>query len=130
MDFEPFTVPGFTSQQLELLKDKLSKTQYPNELEKDVGWKYGAPTWAVQPMVKEWLESYDWEIARNEMNRWHHYHTTIDGLAIHFVHEPSSNPDAVPIVLVHGWPSSFYEFHKIIEPLRDGLHGNQVLCNK
>lgn len=126
MDFEPFTVPSFSSKDLELLRDKLSKPIYPNELEQDVGWSYGAPTWAVKPLVEKWLNDFDWEVSRAEMNRWHHYHTTIDGLRIHLVHEPSSCPDAIPILLLHGWPSSFYEFHKIIEPLRDGLHGNQV----
>ncbi|KAG2223613.1 hypothetical protein INT45_009972 [Circinella minor] len=125
-DIEPFTVPSFTPEQLALLKDKLSKPIFPNELEEDYGWDYGAPTWAVKPMATEWLENYDWEKPRAEMNRWHHYHTTIDGLKVHFVHEPSSNPNAIPIMLLHGWPSTFYEFHKVIEPLRDGVNGGQA----
>ena len=128
-DIEPFTVPSFTPEQLALLKDKLSKPVFPNELEEDYGWDYGAPTWAVKPMATEWLENYDWESPRTEMNRWHHYHITLDGLNVHFVHEPSSNPDAIPIMLVHGWPSTFYEFHKVIEPLRDGANGGQVKNN-
>ncbi|KAI8145973.1 Alpha/Beta hydrolase protein [Fennellomyces sp. T-0311] len=125
-DIEPFTVPSFTPEQLAFLKDKLSKPVYPNELEEDYKWDYGAPTWAVKPLAEEWLGNYDWEKPRTKMNRWHHYHTTIDGLKVHFVHEPSSNPDAIPIMLVHGWPSTFYEFHKVIEPLRDGANGEQA----
>lgn len=126
MSIEPFTIPSFTSEQLSFLKDRLSKTIYPNELEVDVGWKYGAPTWAVKPLVKAWLEDFDWEKPRKEMNQWHHYRTTIQGLKIHFVHEPSSHPDAVPLLLINGWPSTFYEYHKVIQPLRDGELGGQV----
>ncbi|KAJ8651814.1 hypothetical protein O0I10_012606 [Lichtheimia ornata] len=125
MSIEPFTIPSFTSEQLSLLKDKLSKTLYPNELEVDVGWTYGAPTWAVKPLVKAWLEDFDWEKPRKEMNQWHHYRTTIQGLKIHFVHEPSNHPDAVPLLLINGWPSTFYEYHKVIQPLRDGELGGQ-----
>lgn len=125
MEFEPFTVPSFEPEQLELLRDKLSKPIFPNELEQDVGWEYGAPAWAVKPMLDAWKD-YDFEKPREEMNRWHHYRTQIEDLKIHCVHEPSPHPDAIPIMLLHGWPSSFYEFHKIIEPLRDGANGNQV----
>ncbi|KAI8366048.1 Alpha/Beta hydrolase protein [Radiomyces spectabilis] len=123
-EFKPFTVPSFTPEQQQALHSKLDAAIFPNELEQDVGWSYGAPTWAVQNMIKEWL-NYDFEEARKEMNQWHHYRTQIDGLKIHFVHEPSPQPDAIPILLLHGWPSSFYEFHKIIAPLRDGDDGNQ-----
>lgn len=130
MSIEPFTIPSFTSEQLSLLKDKLSKTLYPNELEVDVGWTYGAPTWAVKPLVKAWLEDFDWEKPRKEMNQWHHYRTTIQGLKIHFVHEPSNHPDAVPLLLINGWPSTFYEYHKVIQPLRDGELGGQVCSSR
>ncbi|KAI8136722.1 Alpha/Beta hydrolase protein [Fennellomyces sp. T-0311] len=125
MSIEPFEVPSIPSDRFELLKQKLRNAEYPNELEKDVGWKYGAPRWAVEPLVQEWLNNYDWEKARAEMNRWHHYRVPIQGLNIHFIHEPSSNPDAVALLLLNGWPSNFYEFHKIIEPLRDGVHSGQ-----
>lgn len=126
MHVEPFEVPSFSPEQLSLLKDKLSKTTWPNELQEDVGWDYGAPTWAVEPVAKAWLEDYDWEVARAKMNRWHHYHGTLQDLKIHFIHERSSDPDAIPILLLHGWPSTFYEFHDVIDNLRDGAFGGQV----
>ena len=78
-------------------------------------------------MVEKWLHDYDFEVARTEINQWHHYHTPIDGLKIHFIHEPSPQPGAIPILLCHGWPSTFYEFHKVINTLRDGQDGKQVM---
>ena len=126
MSIEPFEVPSFTPEQLSLLKEKLRTTVYPNELEANVGWNYGAPTWAVKPLVQAWLQDFDWEKSRKEMNQWHHYRTTIQDLKIHFIHEPSNHPDAVPLLLINGWPSTFYEYHKVIQPLRDGELGGQV----
>ncbi|KAJ8656059.1 hypothetical protein O0I10_008281 [Lichtheimia ornata] len=126
MHVEPFEVPSFSPEQLALLKDKLSKTTYPNELQEDVGWDYGAPTWAVEPVAKAWLEDYDWEVARAKMNQWHHYHGNLQGMKIHFIHERSSDPNAIPLLLLHGWPSTFYEFHNVIDDLRDGAFGGQA----
>ena len=126
MSIERFEIPSIPAERLALLKEKLKNAEYPNELEKDVGWTYGAPRWAVEPLVNAWLNDYDWEEARTEMNRWHHYQVTIQGLRIHFIHEPSNNSDSIPLLLLNGWPSNFYEYHKIIEPLRDGENGAQV----
>lgn len=122
---ESFEIPEFPKKKQEQLKEKLSDIVWPNELEKEYGWTLGAPSWAVKPLLEEW-QGFDWEEPRAEMTQWHHYRMKIDGLLIHYVHERSSNPNAVPIVLLHGWPSTFYEFHKLINPLRDGLRGNQV----
>jgi epoxide hydrolase len=125
-----FHIPEFTQNQLELLRDRTSQIIWPNELEKDYGWTLGAPTWAVKPLVEQWVHGYDWQVPRAEMQRWHHYQMKVDGLLMHYVHERSSHTDAIPIVLLHGWPSTFYEFHKLIEPLRDGIRGNQVGTRK
>ena len=123
-----FKIPSIPLRQLELLREKLKNVEYPNELEKNstVGWKYGAPRWAVEPLVQSWLHDYDWEKARIRMNYWNHYHAMIHGLHVHFIHEPSDELDAIPLLLMNGWPSNFYEFYKVIEPLRDGDNGNQV----
>ncbi|KAI7859256.1 Alpha/Beta hydrolase protein [Circinella umbellata] len=122
-----FKIPSIPLRQLELLREKLKNVEYPNELEKNstVGWKYGAPRWAVEPLVQSWLHDYDWEKARIRMNYWNHYHAMIHGLHVHFIHEPSDELDAIPLLLMNGWPSNFYEFYKVIEPLRDGDNDNQ-----
>ncbi|KAI9253775.1 Alpha/Beta hydrolase protein [Phascolomyces articulosus] len=126
MSIEPFEIPSIPPERLALLNEKLKNAEYPNELETDVGWKYGAPRWAVEPLVQTWLNDYDWEKVRAKMNQWHHYHATIDGLRVHFIHEPSKNPDAIPLLLLNGWPSTFYEYHKVINPLRDGASNTQA----
>ncbi|KAI8338532.1 Alpha/Beta hydrolase protein [Chlamydoabsidia padenii] len=125
-DIIPFVVPSLSDKQKNQLQEKLADATYPNELETKVGWEYGAPTWAVKSMADTWQHDYDFEKARQEINQWKHYHTKIDGLNIHFIHEPSPHPNAIPILLCHGWPSTFYEFHKVIAPLRDGLNGAQA----
>ncbi|KAI9493382.1 epoxide hydrolase N terminus-domain-containing protein [Zychaea mexicana] len=90
------------------LKERLRNAEYPDELEREVGWKYEAYRWAVKPYVNYWFNNYDWEKPRAELNRWHHYQVTIQDLRLHFVHEPSSQPGgAVPLVLINGWPSNF-----------------------
>ncbi|KAL0095208.1 Alpha/Beta hydrolase protein [Phycomyces blakesleeanus] len=125
-EIRPFIVPSFSPEKTRWLQERLKTSNYPNELTEDVGWTHGAPRWAVEPLAKIWAHGFDWEIPRAKMNSWRHYHTTIDDINLHFVHEPSSHKDAIPILLLHGWPSTFYEFHKIIEPLRDGVNGGQA----
>ncbi|RCI07274.1 epoxide hydrolase [Rhizopus stolonifer] len=119
---EPFTIPSLDTQEL---SQKLSHVRFPQELDQDqesIGWKLGAPSWAVKEMLEKWKQ-FDWETSKQEMSRWHHYHTRIHDLKIHFVHEPTTAENATPIVLLHGWPSTFYEFHK---PLRDGSVNSQA----
>ncbi|KAI8330325.1 Alpha/Beta hydrolase protein [Chlamydoabsidia padenii] len=124
---ESFEIPRFTETQLSDLHYRLDHTIYPQELNAPVGWKYGTPRRALQPLAQEWRHQYDWEQARDEMNQWHHFKlTTNDGMKIHFIHESSSQPNAIPLLLLHGWPSTFYEFHKVINPLRDGAHNGQA----
>ena len=111
MSIEPFEIPSIPSGRLASLKERLKNAEYPNELEKDVGWSHGVPRWAVEPLVTAWLNDYNWEKSRTEMNRRHHYKVTIQDLCVHFIHEPSNNPEDIPLLLINGWPSNFYEYH-------------------
>jgi hypothetical protein len=126
MTIETFEVPSFTPEQRQQLQERLSNAIYPHEFEKNVGWTYGAPKWAVEPILNVWRNEFDWEESRAEMARWHHVKANIDGVGVHCVHETSHQSGAIPIMLLHGWPSTFYEYHKVIEPLRDGADGVQV----
>ncbi|KAJ7318550.1 Alpha/Beta hydrolase protein [Mycena albidolilacea] len=65
----------------------------------------------------EWLTSFDWEVQQAELNGFRQFTTVIEGLKIHFVHERSQDPNAIPLVLLHGWGGSFHEFSPVIKPL-------------
>ena len=72
-----------------------------------------------QRMVNYWQTKFDWRAQEKKLNELPQFMTTIDGLDIHFVHVKSSNPNAMPLMLVHGWPGSIVEFTKIIGPLTE-----------
>lgn len=116
---EKFEIPRLDKEEL---LSKLNSARYPQELDDDtnVNWNLGTPTWAVKQLVEKWKNDFDWEQKRQELHQWNHYKTNINNLNIHFIHEISTQENAVPLILLHGWPSTFYEFHKMIQPLRDG----------
>lgn len=80
-----------------------------------------------------WLNTFDWRKAEESLNCFANYELTVNDIDLHFIHERSSDPDAIPLILSHGWPGSIYEFHKIIKKLTSpGLPctGHWSKCNK
>ena len=104
------------------LRDRLRRTRWP-ESETADGWSQGTPLAYVRKLCRYWLEDYDWRAAEARLNRFPQFTTEIDGLRIHFIHVRSPNPDAVPLLMTHGWPGSVAEFHKVIGPLIDPVAG-------
>lgn len=100
------------------LIDRLSRTRWPDELE-DAHWDYGIPLTYMKKLSEYWRDSYSWRTYEARLNRFPQYTTTIDGQNIHFLHVRSPEPDAIPLILTHGWPGSIVEFMHIIEPLTD-----------
>jgi pimeloyl-ACP methyl ester carboxylesterase len=75
-------------------------------------------------LVAYWHNTFDWEAQERSLNRWRHFRTTIDGVRLHFIHEPGRGPHPLPIIVTHGWPGSFAEMQKIIPLLTDpASHG-------
>jgi epoxide hydrolase len=108
------------------LKDRLSRTRWPDQID-GTGWEYGVPVAYMKELVSHWQTKYDWRQQEQELNKLEQFVTRIDGLDIHFVHVRSKAKDAVPLVIVHGWPGSFVESHKIIGPLTDPVaHGGKA----
>jgi epoxide hydrolase len=70
-----------------------------------------------QGVCQYWAEDYDWRGREALLNRFAQFTIEIDGLDIHFVHARSPHPNAMPLIITHGWPGSIVEFHKVIEPL-------------
>jgi pimeloyl-ACP methyl ester carboxylesterase len=107
--------------ELDDLFDRLARTRWPDELP-GVGWEYGIPLARVKELVQHWRTQYDWRKHEAELNELPQYTTEIDGQNIHFVHVRSADPDALPLILTHGWPGSFLELLGVIRPLSEKFH--------
>ena len=80
-------------------------------------WSQGAPLKWIQEICRYWAEDYDWRGREARSIAFAQFTTEIDGLGIHFLHVRSPHPDAMPLIITHGWPGSVVEFTKVIEPL-------------
>jgi pimeloyl-ACP methyl ester carboxylesterase len=108
------------------LKYRLEHTRWP-ERETVKDWSQGVPLSDLRALVEYWRKDYDWRRGEAALNRFPQYRTTIDGLSIHFIHVRSKHPDALPIILTHGWPSTMMLFRDVIGPLADPTaHGGRA----
>ena len=108
------------------LKSRLRNTRWP-EAELVDDWSQGAPLKWIKEVCGYWAEQYDWRSREAALNRFAQFTTDIDGLGIHFIHARSPHPQAIPLIITHGWPGSVVEFHKVIEPLVDPVaHGGNA----
>ena len=103
---------------LDDLKDRLARTRWPDQLP-GVGWDYGIALDYVKELAEYWRTSYDWRVHEQRLNAFPQFTTTIDGQNIHFLHVRSTERDALPLIITHGWPGSVVEFMEIIGPLTD-----------
>jgi epoxide hydrolase len=100
------------------LADRLARTRWPDELP-GAGWGRGVPLGYLEELAGYWRDGYDWRANEARLNRLPQFTTTIDGQTIHFLHVRSPEPDALPLLVVHGYPSSIVEFTRIVGPLTD-----------
>jgi epoxide hydrolase len=114
----PFTVE-VPEAELDDLRERLDRTRWPDDLP---GPGYGIPGDVLRPLAAYWRDGYDWRAAEARLNAWPQFRTTIDGARIHFAHLRSPAPDATPLLLLHGWPSSIVEFTDLAGPLLDSFH--------
>jgi len=111
---------------LEDLQTRLGLARFPDQIE-GAGWDYGTELGYLKELVAYWRDEYDWRAEEAKLNAFDHFKTNIDGLDIHFIHQRSKEPNAMPIVITHGWPGSIAEFSKIIGPLTDPVaHGGKA----
>lgn len=103
---------------LDDLRDRLARTRWPDELP-GVGWSRGVPLGYMKELTDYWRTTYDWRVHEARLNDFPQFTTRIDGQNIHFLHVRSPEPDALPLVLTHGWPGSVVEFLEVIGPLSD-----------
>jgi pimeloyl-ACP methyl ester carboxylesterase len=103
---------------LDDLRDRLARTRWPSELP-GPGWSRGVPVEYLLELAEYWRTGYDWREHEARLNELPQFVTDIDGASVHFLHVRSPEPDALPLILTHGWPGSIVEFLDIIEPLTD-----------
>lgn len=105
---------------LDDLQDRLSKARFPDEAEAvAAGWHNGTDITYMKELVDYWQRKYDWRKHEARLNKFVQFKAEVNGVDIHFIHERSKQPNAKPIILTHGWPDSFYRFHKVIPMLAE-----------
>jgi pimeloyl-ACP methyl ester carboxylesterase len=117
-DFPDFIVA------IEDLKRRVDGTRWPSSIFAD-DWSRGVPKSYLQSVAHYWVHAFDWELWQARLSRMPHFRTEIEGQPIHFLHYRSKRHDAMPLVMTHGWPSSFMEFDHVVPTL---LKGNSEIC--
>lgn len=99
------------------LRRRLAATRWPDELP-----GFGMPVAQTRELAEYWRAGYDWRKQEARLNELPQFTTEIDGQTIHFIHLRSKREDALPLLIVHGWPGSIVEFMKVYEPLAENFH--------
>ena len=121
----PFRV-AIPQADLDDLQDRLARTRLPQPAPGD-DWTYGTPNAYLREVVDLWQNGFDWRAQEVRMNAFPHFVTEIDGQTVHFLHVPSVEENATPLLLVHTYPGSFVEFLDMIGPLTDPVaHGGKA----
>lgn len=115
-DIKPFRIE-IPQSEIDDLGRRLAATRWPDELP-----GYGFPLSQAQRLAEYWRTGYDWREQEARLNDLPQFTTTIDGQNVHFIHLRSKREDALPLLLVHGWPGSVVEFMKVYRPLAESFH--------
>jgi len=114
----PFRV-AIEEQDLDDLRARLAHARWPATDRPESGWRRGVPQAYLQRLVEYWRTDFDWRAQEAQLNALPQYMTTIDGQTVHFAHVRSPEPNALPLLVSHGYPSSIAEFLQIVGPLTD-----------
>lgn len=117
MHAQPFTI-NVPQPTIDDLRVRLARTRWPDEVD-GAGWNYGTNLDYLQSLIQYWQHEFDWWTQEGKLNQFAHFCADIDGFGLHFIHERGNGPNPLPIMLLHGWPKSFYHFYKIIPMLTD-----------
>jgi len=116
-EIRPFRI-DIPQADLDDLRQRIGATRWPGD-PAGPGWARGIPGEALRSLAEYWADGYDWRAEEARLNEIPQFVTEIDGQDIHFLHVRSPEPDALPLVLTHGYPSSIVEFIDLIDPLTD-----------
>ncbi len=100
------------------LKTRLANTRWPDEIS-GTGWDYGTNLEYLKELTAYWQKDFDWAAQEKALNTFSHFRAHLNNFGLHFIHERGKGPNPLPLVLLHGWPSSFWQMQKIIPLLTD-----------
>ncbi len=95
------------------LRERLQRTRWPDDPDGEP-WLHGTDGAYLRELVQYWIHHFDWRAQERELHRFAHFRAEVDSFGIHFIHERGRGPNPLPLVITHGWPSSFVEMRKII----------------
>ena len=117
----PFTI-AVDEDVLRDLRDRIQRTRWPDQVT-GTGWDYGTDLCYLRDLLASWHD-FDWAAQQRRLNSAAHFRAEVGGLGVHLVHERGRGPAPFPLLLTHGWPSSFTEYGRLIPLLTDpGSHG-------
>lgn len=125
MAITPFHL-DIPQEQLDDLRARLARVRWPDDVpggDHGDDWRYGPPLAHVRDLVEHALHRYDWRAQEARLRAFPQFTTEIDGQRVHFLHVRSSRPDALPLIVTHGWPSSPAEYLDVIAPLTEPEDG-------
>ncbi|WP_203758644.1 epoxide hydrolase family protein [Cellulomonas chitinilytica] len=120
-NLQPFEI-HVPQAELDDLHERLARTRWPHEVPGSGGrtdFTRGIPLTYLRELADDWRDRFDWRAQERSLNALGQVVTEIDGQRLHAVHQPSSSPDALPLLLCHGWPGDPFEFAGIVEPLAE-----------
>jgi pimeloyl-ACP methyl ester carboxylesterase len=120
MMVKKFTI-NIPKARLNTLRERLEAAQFPTAPER-ASWSYGTDLEYMKGLVKYWRQTFDWRAVEEELNKFSHFTAQVKGTNLHFIHQRNSDIRATPLMLIHGWPDSFYRFYKVIPLLAEKFH--------
>jgi hypothetical protein len=117
LTIRPFEV-HMPEEDLADLQRRIAATRLPSEELVD-DRSQGVQLATIQELARYWAADYDWRACEARLNALPQFKTEIDGVDIHFIHVKSPHPDALPLIVTHGWPGSVIELLEVVGPLAD-----------
>jgi pimeloyl-ACP methyl ester carboxylesterase len=117
MHIEPFTI-HVTDELLSDLRTRIRNTRWPNQAP-GPAWAQGTDLEYLKRLLGYWAEGFDWRAQERQLNTFKHFRSELGDIHVHFVHERAREGNGIPLILTHGWPSSFLELLPLVPLLTD-----------
>ena len=114
---KPFTL-DIPDAEIADLRQRLARTRFPDQAP-DAPWAYGTDVGYLRNLVQYWNTAFDWRAQEAKLNAFPQFKVPLHGIDVHYLHVPGKGPESKPLLLMHGWPGSVFEFLEIIPRLTD-----------